>query len=264
MYSKGDKRMNRTKIEWADFTWNVMTGCLHGCDYCYARRIVKRFPHIYPQGFEPTFHESRLAQPASVKRPSRVFVCSMADLFGDWVPTSQISAVVEACAAAPWHDYMFLTKNSRRYADLYHADLPALRPLFAGTNMWLGVTATGSSMSEGVYWAGRGWVVDKLPAHTNLFLSVEPLLGPVHIPQEGIDWVIVGPQTGPGAVKPEPAWVDHVADQCTAAGIPLFMKVALYGKRFAVVDTDEPMLYHEIMERAAAEYKAKGGCQHGG
>ena len=130
---------SKTKIDWADATWNPVTGCLHGCEYCYARRIARRFGDIscddgqlhvqaknvnsyedavhsgpYPFGFSPTFHRNILSDPKHWKKPRTIFVCSMADLFGEWVPDEWIRAVFEACEAAPQHRYIFLTKNPAR------------------------------------------------------------------------------------------------------------------------------------------------------
>lgn len=142
--------MNKSKIDWCDFSWNPVTGCLHKCDYCYARKQARRFcgdirlnkgtgqikQYIgddmtsavcytlekpfknaegetvgFPVGFAPILHEYRLTQPAQKKKPANIFVCSMADLFGEWVPESWIERVFEACEAAPWHNYLFLTKK---------------------------------------------------------------------------------------------------------------------------------------------------------
>lgn len=129
--------MNKTKIDWATMSWNPVTGCRHGCPYCYARRTATRFNagledpaplagglHVlpekikatpYPYGFEPTLHRYRLGQPQNTKEPQTVFVCSMADLFGRWVPTSWIVEVLDACRKAPQHRYLFLTKNPARF-----------------------------------------------------------------------------------------------------------------------------------------------------
>lgn len=130
--------MKKTKIDWADSTWNPVTGCLHGCEYCYARAIANRFgwhanePDInerilyeipvfdgkkqpYPFDFAPTFHQYRLGEPAAWTKPRTIFVCSMADLFGDWVPDEWIKQVFEACEAAPQHRFLFLTKNPTRF-----------------------------------------------------------------------------------------------------------------------------------------------------
>ena len=127
--------MNRTRIEWTDFTWNPVTGCLHDCDYCYARKLTVRFPANFPSGFAPAFHPERLGQPCRVKRSSRVFVCSMADLFGAWVPDDWIGAVFDAVRSCPRHTFQFLTKNPARYASL---DLPA--------NAWYGTTVDRASV----------------------------------------------------------------------------------------------------------------------
>ena len=148
--------MNETKIDWAEMSWNPVTGCRHGCPYCYARRTAHRFDagledkgargglHVleskikatpYPYGFEPTLHRYRLNQPERKKEGQTVFVCSMADLFGRWVPTEWIRDVLDACQRAPQHRYLFLTKNPARYLEL---DQVALLP--HGENFWYGST----------------------------------------------------------------------------------------------------------------------------
>ena len=149
--------MNKTKIDWATMSWNPVTGCRHGCPYCYARRTARRFDagcvdptplpgglHVltekikatpYPYGFEPTMHRYRLNQPERQEEPQTVFVCSMADLFGRWVPTSWIVEVLDACRRAPQHRYLFLTKNPARYLELDHM---ALLP--HESNFWYGST----------------------------------------------------------------------------------------------------------------------------
>ena len=164
--------MNKTKIDWATMSWNPVTGCRHGCPYCYARRTATRFNagledptplacglHVlpekikatpYPYGFEPTLHRYRLGQPQNTKEPQTVFVCSMADLFGRWVPTSWIVEVLDACRKAPQHRYLFLTKNPARYLELDHL---ALLP--HESNFWYGSTvanmdAVGMYVMQGV------------------------------------------------------------------------------------------------------------------
>lgn len=198
--------MNKTKIEWCDYTWNPVTGCKHGCPYCYAERISKRFTG----DFEPRFHEKRLSDPQKVKKPSRIFVVSMGDLFGDWVPQEWRSLVFEACNRAPQHTYLFLTKNPYRYLQLHiRGKLPRL------SNFWYGTTLTGQG---------------KLPFNCldfkRNFISVEPLLGDVsdRFPFTNIQWIIVGAQTGPGAVPPKPEWVQSIIEQCREANVPLFLK----------------------------------------
>ena len=147
--------MNKTRIEWCDSTWNPVTGCKHGCPYCYARRVAGRFGeaqratgdhHIlqappvstpYPYGFDPTFHRYRLDEPAHKTKGQTIFVCSMADLFGPWVPIRWIVEVLDACRKAPQHRYLFLTKHPKRYIELEHM---ALLP--HEDNFWFGSTVT--------------------------------------------------------------------------------------------------------------------------
>lgn len=238
--------MDNTKIDWADMTWNPVTGCRHGCPYCYARRTAERFsgyvsggvkitfnpkegPAVldapmttmtsagrfaaapYPFGFEPTFHRYRLDDPVKKKRPRNIFVCSMADLFGTWVPTRWIVEVLDACQAAPQHNYMFLTKNPERYMEL---DKLALLP--RSKNFWYGTTATEE---------GQPYFYSDFH---NTFVSVEPMTGPIFPCENGllVDWVIVGAETGPrpDKVKPERKWVEDLLASCREEDVPLFMK----------------------------------------
>lgn len=207
--------MNHTRIDWADYSWNPVTGCMHGCDYCYAKRIAERFNG--PDGFKPAFHEDRLSEPLWVKKPSRIFVCSMADLFGDWVPQDWITRVQNAAYAAPQHQYLFLTKNPKRYHDLLHGNVQP--------NWWLGQTVTTKDealdeMVGGLHCAG--W-------HT--WISVEPLFEDVAdcIPYRGIDWLVIGAMTGPGSKKRQPdfKWVLDLSSQALQHGVPLFQKQSL-------------------------------------
>lgn len=240
--------MNKSKIEWTDYTWNPVTGCLHGCEYCYARRIANRFcrgtgkddkkihevnnkmydewiikegeyghrQDPYPYGFEPTFHRYRLNEPAKVKKPSKIFVCSMADLFGDWVPDKWIEEVFKACEEAPQHKYLFLTKNPKRYVEMAKANkLPKYK------NFWYGSTTT---TPEAKFFYSRNY---------NTFISIEPLLAEFEsIGDQNrhvvCDWVIIGQQTGPRALYPEHRWVKSIIDQCRAAGVPVFVKPPLF------------------------------------
>ena len=190
--------MNKTKIDWATMSWNPLTGCRHGCPYCYARRTAHRFDkglkdpaplpgglHVlekkikatpYPYGFEPTLHRYRLNQPERVEEPQTVFVCSMSDLFGKWVPTSWIAQVIDACLRAPQHRYLFLTKNPARYLELDHL---ALLP--HGENFWYGSTVANRDAAA-MY--PMPW------ANINTFWSMEPLLEPVAMEEaEGLPQV---------------------------------------------------------------------------
>ncbi len=201
--------MNRTRIEWTDFTWNPVTGCLYACDYCYARRLTARFPANFPSGFAPAFHPERLEQPCRVKRPSRVFVCSMADLFGPWVPDEWINAVMEVVRACPRHTFQFLTKNPARYAAL---TLPE--------NAWYGTTVD------------RTVVLDRIdalrPLKRTTFVSFEPLLEPLDPDLEGIDALLIGARTQPLRLPPR-EWVERLVARAREAGAAVFMKDNLAG-----------------------------------
>ena len=240
-----------TKIDWCDATWNPVTGCLHGCEYCYARRIVKRFnpyefaevdgihamhqPYRdtwldengesrkgriepYPFGFDPTLHRYKLDDPQKWKKPRTVFVCSMADLFGDWVPDEWIKDVFEACAKAPQHRYLFLTKNPKRYVTLYMEDI-----LPVGAGYWYGTTVT---EPEQPFFGGR--TPDDNP-HT--FVSIEPILKPFGEIKAFPEWVIIGAETGnrKGRIAPKKAWIDEIAQQAQERRVPVFMKESLRG-----------------------------------
>ena len=246
--------MNKSNIEWCDYTWNPVTGCLHGCDYCYARRIAGRFRpkdlekealeglflgfysgKVFPHGFAPTLYLNRINEPQKMKKPSKIFVCSMADLFGDWVPDEWIEEVYNACQRADHHTYIFLTKNPKRYSQVCQGNLD-----FRG-NMWLGTTITCQEDAEKF--------AKDFTGQANAFLSIEPLLGEIdltHVKFDGpyhvnlleedddrhfynvnsnpIKWVIIGAQTGPGAVQPKKEWVQSIIDQCRRANISVFLK----------------------------------------
>lgn len=244
--------MNKTKIDWCDYTFNPVTGCLHNCDYCYARRIANRFgkhekplgwepgfnvellkkyDNPYPYDFIPTFHKYRLNEPQQVNKPSKIFVCSMADLFGDWVPDEWIQEVFKACQKADWHQYLFLTKNPKRYSAIYRSELDYR------WNMWFGTTVTDENsfvIKTAELYRNTGEYFPK-SKRANRFLSIEPLIGEIkemflRNSLHHADWVIVGSMTGPGAIPPKPEWVQSIIDQCRAAGVPVFVKSPLYEK----------------------------------
>ena len=250
--------MNKTKIDWCDSTWNPVTGCLHGCEYCYARSIAKRFGknllylsdfasknkglHLldnkidstpYPYGFEPIFHAYRLNDYIG-KKGRNIFVCSMADLFGKWVPDEWIQEVFAACEKAPQHNYLFLTKNPGRYFELINNT-----DFFAKENMWFGYSYTGKESKQ---W----WNPDY-----NIFASVEPILEPIEVPR--CKWLIVGAETGrrKDRVIPKREWIEHLVYYCGKWNIPLFMKSSLadiWG---------EPLIqeFPEVIKRKGAEDK---------
>ena len=272
---------SKTKIDWADATWNPVTGCEHGCPYCYARGIAERFgtnwlpdenpdtykcvldgtethaiiefdgmqarerkdgkivPAPYPLGFTPTLHRYRLDEPRHWKKPRTIFVCSMADLFGDWVPDGWIREVFEACEAAPQHRYIFLTKNPARLCKMASAcrleqwnkkhDRPHPRTKeFAGTmplpmhdNWWFGSTLDNANATR---FDGRfRW---------NTFTNIEPLMEYMNVGLGsfgGDKWVIIGAETGnrKGKVIPKREWVENILNAARITRMKVFMKESL-------------------------------------
>lgn len=246
----------KTKIDWCDSSWNPVTGCQHDCEYCYARSLANRYggfdhdedknpvgnqfvigvqeldkpKHImrknglhkapYPWFFLPTLHRYRLDQPSKWSEPRTIFVCSMADLFGKWVPDEWIEAVINACIAAPQHRYLFLTKNPARYMHLIaNGIIPENQP-----NFWFGSTATIPEME--FFWCDE----------VNTFVSIEPILAPFEdLTDEGVDpasktnWIIVGAETGnrKNKVIPQKSWIDEIVSAAKKAGTPVFMKESL-------------------------------------
>lgn len=246
----------KTKIDWCDSTWNPVTGCQHDCEYCYARSLAKRYggydhdedgkpvgvdiavgvqeldkpKHImrlnglhkapYPWYFLPTLHRYRLDQPSKWSEPRTIFVCSMADLFGDWVPESWIEEVINACLAAPQHRYIFLTKNPSRYLSLIDNGIIPERQW----NFWLGSTATSPDMEF--------FYCDV----ANTFISIEPMLAPFKdLTDEGqspaslVDWIIVGAETGnrKNKVVPKREWISELVECARKSDTPIFMKESL-------------------------------------
>lgn len=251
--------MNKTKIDWCDSTWNPVTGCLHGCEYCYARKIAKRFSydgetldapaelqrtwvndgkgsgagnHVirypvhllsdgrnvpYPFGFEPTLHKYRLNDYID-KKCRNIFVCSMADLFGKWVPDSWLNEIFEVCKKAEQHNYLFLTKNVERYCK-YGVPME--------DNMWYGTSITREAEMR---------LFNQLPAFCNTFVSIEPILEDLkprehNIMFRQVKWVIIGAETGrrKNKVVPERKWIEDIVNECRNAyyPVPVFMKSSL-------------------------------------
>ncbi len=208
--------MNRTPIEWTEFTWNPVTGCLHGCPYCYAAKIAKRFKKNFPNGFKPTFHPERIDEIRKIQFASTVFVCSMADLFGAWVPFEWQTPIFQAVDEMPWIIFQFLTKNPKGMTDAIlrmwgHQNVPL--------NAWWGMSYTGQ---------GPFAHVQAMPSRGDThyqFVSFEPLLAPVPkaFPIDTFDWIIIGAQTNPTR-KPDPAWVQDLIDRARDAGIAVFLK----------------------------------------
>lgn len=212
-----------SKIEWTDATWNPVRGCVKispGCKHCYAETFAERFRgvpnHPYEQGFDPRLVEAKLGEPFTWSRSRRVFVNSMSDLFQKAVPDDYVRRVFEVMAAANWHTYQVLTKRADRMEAIVRA-LP--RRLQRLPHVWLGV-----SVENRKYGLPRIEHLRRTPAHVR-FLSVEPLLeglGPLKL--GGIDWVIVGGESGPGARPMDASWVRDVRDQCQDRSVAFFFK----------------------------------------
>ncbi len=276
--------MNKTKIEWCDISWNVVTGCLHGCKYCYAAGIANRFsgkwtvdkgicimyhgyPELteqlqreingksikvsYPFGFFPTFNRYRLDEPKNKTKPLKIFVSSMGDLFGDWVPDEWIQEVLKTVRECPQHSFLFLTKNPKRYREINFPD-----------NAWIGTSVENQAAAD-----LRIPLLLEAKAKVK-FVSVEPLLGPLDLSKwinaawwaekeqvemvdglsgrvigtrpghtgwhhvsggrYGLSWVIIGGETGHGAKPVNPEWAGNLIQQLRAAKVATFLKDNLH------------------------------------
>ena len=209
---------DHSAIEWTDATWNPVTGCTKvspGCKHCYAERLAARLQAMgnprYRNGFAVTLHPDQLALPLRWRQPRRIFVNSMSDLFHESVPIDYIRRVFETMAQADWHVFQVLTKRAERLAALA-PELPW------PSNVWQGVSV------ENERYTSRTTYLRSVPAAVR-FLSVEPLLGSIpELPLEGIDWVIVGGESGPGARPLKPEWVETIGRQCAQAKVPFFFK----------------------------------------
>ena len=212
----------KSAIEWTDATWNPVTGCTKispGCDNCYAERFAERFRgvpgHPYEPGFDLTLRPARLDQPLGWRKPQRIFVNSMSDLFHKDVPASFIDRVFDTMERAHWHDFQVLTKRSSLLRDYINARYAAGA---APAHIWLGVSVENAQQTSRIRHLQDARA-------TTRFLSVEPLLGPLGtLDLAGIHWVILGGESGPKHRPLDPAWAIDVRDQCVAAGVPLFFK----------------------------------------
>lgn len=210
--------MTRSSIEWTTETWNPVTGCTKvspGCDHCYAETFAERWRgvtgHPYASGFDLTLRPERLEQPLRWARPRTVFVNSMSDLLHTDVPEAFIADVFDVMARASWHQFQVLTKRAERLERL-------TRRIAVPANVWVGV-----SVETPVYYA-RIRHLSRVAAPVR-FLSCEPLLSALpDLPLDGIDWVIVGGESGPGARPMQPSWVREIRDQCRRAGVAFFFK----------------------------------------
>lgn len=270
---------DNSKIEWCDATWNPVTGCSpisEGCEHCYACAMAKRFPSlhgfigggVYPDGEmseirpasfrAPRLHADRLDKPMHWRKPRRIFVCSMGDLFHAAVPDEWIASVFGVMARCQQHTFMLLTKRPERMRDIINGkDSTRFAGIFRelhpdhgnpvcifGRNVWVGVTAENQQRAD-----ERIPPLLEIPAAVH-FVSVEPMLGPMVLPlrrclscggvgpdgsecpkcgrktlaENAIQWVICGGETGPGAREMKAGWVIQLARECDAVGVPFFFK----------------------------------------
>jgi protein gp37 len=208
----------KSAIEWVTATWNPLTGCTKispGCAHCYAERMSHRLMLMgqpnYRNDFELTLHERMLEQPLRWKQPQRIFVNSMSDLYHKDVPFEFIAKVFDVMRRCPRHQFKILTKRADRLEEVS----PRLE---WPDNVWQGVSVEN---------AGYSFRIDHLrrTGAKTKFLSIEPLLGPIpQLDLAGIDWVIVGGESGPGARPMRQEWVEEILSQCEQAGVPLFFK----------------------------------------
>ena len=262
-----------TKIDWCDSTWNPVTGCLHGCEYCYARKIAYRFGSIgfesntengyecdlyegtgenhvldypalrawkngrttkapYPFCFDPTFHRYKLDEPQHRKKPRNIFVCSMADLFGEWVPDEWIDDVIRATQRALQHRYLFLTKNPERYGEwLERFEEGRISELDEVENCWFGASASNNAELERANRSRAQWVSiepirERIETDEDQFMEFNPYTGSE---RKRWAWVVIGAETGnsKNKVAPKREWIDDIATACADYGTPVFMKESL-------------------------------------
>lgn len=208
----------KSSIEWTESTWNPVTGCTKismGCRHCYAERMAKRLQSMgqpnYVNGFDVTLHPHTLDMPLQWKKAQTVFVNSMSDIFHEDVPLSYVKKIFDVMHRAHWHHYQVLTKRSARLAEVDSV-------LTWTPNIWMGVTVESDCYR---------FRIDHLRATRALikFLSLEPLLGPLSdLDLDGVDWVIVGGESGPKARPMKEQWVTDLRDQCLQASVPFFFK----------------------------------------
>lgn len=213
---------NSTAIEWTDATWNPVTGCTKisaGCDHCYAERFSERFRgtpgHPFENGFDLTLRLERVEQPLTWRKPRMIFVNSMSDLFHKQVPLSFISKVFDTMERADWHTFQVLTKRSSIMRNFLRARYRSGR---GPSHIWCGVSIEDGKRKS------RLEHLRESPAGVR-FLSLEPLIAPVgKLNLKGIDWVIVGGESGPGAREMRSEWVREIRDQCVRSDVAFFFK----------------------------------------
>lgn len=207
--------MNRTNIEWTDYTWNPITGCNRGCPHCYARKIAYRLKgrYGYPEKnpFAVTFHPERLNEPSQVKKPSRIFTCSMGDFADKDSTYTWIGLMFAEMRRCPQHTFQLLTQCSEV---LYQFCFPE--------NCHVGVTVKRNHEAFRIRDVVR--IKDDLTQVPLVFASFEPLLEDLYVDLHGLDWIIIGAQTGTNKKTFEDSWVDRLVYEALTLEIPIFMK----------------------------------------
>ena len=212
-----------TRIEWADRVWNPITGCNTGCSYCYARREAKRFG----DNFTPKFHPERLEQPLHLQKPSKIFVCSMGELFGPWVPLDWVKRIYDVMTACVDHTFIVLTKWPEKITEMLYGFEPNKRwPLFNSQESYPNIWHL-ASVEDQKTWDKRVPALLELRSHgwPVLGVSVEPMLGeiiPHHISK--LDWLIIGGQSPPSAQQPKRIWTENITDAAVWERVPVFQK----------------------------------------
>jgi len=235
-----------SSIEWTEMTWNPVTGCTkvsQGCKNCYAERMAKRLQAMgveqYRFGFRPRLAPQVLDEPYTWRRPRLVFVNSMSDVFHESVPLSYIKRIFRVMNSTH-HTYQVLTKRAERLVEL----APELK---WSPNIWMGVSVENAAVSSRVDLLRKSRARKK-------FLSLEPLIGPLEsLRLDGIDWVIVGGESGPRARPIRKEWIESIQFQCEVAGVPFFFKQ--WGRRAFNADPADPTQIKDHPDYA------KGGCQ---
>ncbi len=260
--------MAKSKIEWCDAVWNPITGCSSvslGCDHCWARAMAHRFH----RSFEPTFHPERLNDPLKWRKPRKIFVCSVGDLFHPGYSPGWVAKTLEVAYQAPQHTYFFLTKRPSIMSNFQYFARGLARD-----NFWLGVSVENQETAD-----ERIPILLQIPA-AHRFVSIEPMLGPiilnnylphwcsscymwhssmacfwnelhpVDVHNNRLDWVILGGETGHSSRPMNPDWARSVRDQCRAAGVPFFFK-QMGGRRKQLTPKD--LMVREWPEKLGRE-----------
>jgi len=235
--------MANTKIEWCERSWNPITGCSkisEGCKHCYAERMSKRLAgrcgYDKDEPFKVTFHPDKLDEPLRWRKPSRIFVCSMGDLFHEGVDDGLLCRVFDVMAVAEHHTFLILTKRPARMREFFarcvHGNFQ---------NLWLGVTAENQQRAD-----ERIPILLQIPA-AKRFVSVEPMLGEIDITKylTQLDWVICGCESGPNRRTCQTEWIRDLKNQCISVGVPFFLKQMEVGGKLVKMPELDGQIWNE-------------------